>query len=78
VATDPEIVADTMAEFVKHKNDLVSSMHADLLAGNPLELDAINGAVSSRGRSLGVATPVNDFVTACLSLADLRARGRSV
>jgi 2-dehydropantoate 2-reductase len=41
-----------------------SSMFQDLERGRRTEIDAINGAVSGRGRALGVPTPVNDTLTA--------------
>jgi 2-dehydropantoate 2-reductase len=36
-----------------------SSMLSDVLRGMPTEIDAINGAVVSRGESLGIPTPLN-------------------
>jgi 2-dehydropantoate 2-reductase len=41
-------------------------MHTDLMAGRPLELEALNGAVVRAGREAGVATPVNDVIYAML------------
>jgi 2-dehydropantoate 2-reductase len=38
----------------------------DLEKGNRLEIEALNGALSRFGRQVGVATPVNDFIYACL------------
>jgi 2-dehydropantoate 2-reductase len=38
----------------------------DLEKGNRLEIEALNGALSRYGRQVGVATPVNDFIYACL------------
>jgi 2-dehydropantoate 2-reductase len=38
----------------------------DLERGRRLEIDAFNGSVSRMGKALGVPTPVNDFVYACL------------
>jgi 2-dehydropantoate 2-reductase len=67
------IAQTTMAQFQRDKADLVSSMHMDLMAGRPLELANINGAVSVIGKLHSVETPVNDFITACLSLAHQRA-----
>jgi len=43
-----------------------SSMLQDILAGRPTEIEALNGQVSTRGRYLGVETPVNDFLTKLL------------
>jgi 2-dehydropantoate 2-reductase len=63
----------TLLEFEREKTELVSSMYMDLMAGKPLELMGLNGAVSELGRRHGVETPVNDFITACLSVAHNRA-----
>ena len=68
------IVQSHMEHFRSEKDDLVSSMYMDLQAGKRLELSVINGAVSDVGRRAGVPTPLNDFITSCLSLADERAR----
>jgi 2-dehydropantoate 2-reductase len=40
-----------------------SSMLQDVLAGRPIEIEALNGQVAARGRALGVPTPVNDLLT---------------
>ena len=42
--------------------EMTSSMHNDLVQGNPLELHWLSGAVVRFGRELGVATPVNRYV----------------
>ena len=76
VALPSDIVETTKAELQQHKCELVSSMYLDLMAGRPLEVDVINGAVSAIGNRFGVSTPVNDFISACLSLADKRARNK--
>ena len=68
-----DVVQSHMEHFRREKEGLVSSMYMDLLAGNRLELSVINGAVSVAGRRVGVPTPINDFITSCLSLADKRA-----
>jgi len=62
----PDIVADTVRYIEEHLVDLQASMHTDLMAGRPLELDALNGAVVQAGRDAGVATPVNDVIYAML------------
>ena len=68
-----DAVDTTMARLMADKDSLVSSMHADLEAGRPLELANLNGKVSELGRELGVATPVNDMITAFLTPAHNRA-----
>jgi 2-dehydropantoate 2-reductase len=76
-ASGVELAADleesTLQEFEREEAELVSSMYGDLLAGKPLELMGLNGAVSDLGRRYGVATPINDLITACLSVAHQRA-----
>ncbi len=52
-----------------------SSMLQDLERSRPTEIAALNGAVSSYGRELGVATPVNDVITALIRGLE-RRRGR--
>ena len=42
--------------------DMTSSMHHDLEAGNPLELEWLSGAVVRFGRALGIKTPVNQSI----------------
>ena len=76
VNLDSDVVESTMAHFEKVKHGLISSMYADLEAGNPLELDALNGAIARLGNESGIATPINDFITACLTVSDSRGRAR--
>jgi len=40
-----------------------SSMLQDILAGRPTEIEAMNAQVATRGRALGLPTPVNDLLT---------------
>jgi 2-dehydropantoate 2-reductase len=42
------------------------SMLVDLERGKRLEIRALNGAVSRFGKQVGILTPVNDFIYACL------------
>lgn len=65
----PDVVESTMAAFEEAVGRLTSSMFTDLERGNPLEVDVLNGAVARLGKELGVATPVNDLITACLTPA---------
>ena len=44
----------------------LNSLHADRLAGRPMEIDARNGAIVRFGRRHGIATPCNDLVVALL------------
>lgn len=46
-----------------------SSMLQDILAGRPTEIEAMNAQVATRGRALGLPTPVNDLLTLLLRAA---------
>ena len=61
-----DIVPNTVSYIEEHLADLQASMHTDLLAGRPLELEALNGAVVRAGTESGVATPINDVIYAML------------
>ncbi|MEP7027930.1 MAG: 2-dehydropantoate 2-reductase [Candidatus Eisenbacteria bacterium] len=47
-----------------------SSTAQDLARGRRTEIDALNGYVARRGRELGVATPVNQALTALVKLRE--------
>jgi 2-dehydropantoate 2-reductase len=48
--------------------DMTSSMHHDLDAGNPLEVNWLSGGVVQLGKAVGVATPNNRAVCDILAL----------
>ena len=62
----PTIVADTLDYMESAKGAMSASMHADLMAGRPMELEALNGAVVRAGKSSAVPTPINDVIYAAL------------
>ena len=62
----PEIYQTTLAYIENNLADLQASMHTDVMAGRPLELEALNGAVVRAGRAGGVPTPINDVIYAML------------
>ena len=66
VSLRPDMVANTVKYIEDHLPDLQASMHTDLMAGRPLELEALNGAVIRAGADSGVATPINDVIYAML------------
>ncbi len=66
IALDPNIVNDTLAYMESSLEQMHASMHSDIVAGRPLELEALNGAVVRTGREAGVATPINDVIYAML------------
>jgi 2-dehydropantoate 2-reductase len=61
-----DIVTNTVSYIEEHLADLQASMHTDLMAGRPLEIEALNGAVVRAGIEASVATPVNDVIYAML------------
>ncbi|MDE2844806.1 MAG: 2-dehydropantoate 2-reductase [Chloroflexota bacterium] len=63
---DPRIVDNTVEYIEGDLEDMHASMHADIMAGRPLELEALNGAVVRAGRQVGVPTPINDVIYAAL------------
>ena len=63
----PLDVHDTTLAYIEDNlADLQASMHTDVMAGRPLELEALNGAVVRAGRAAGVPTPINDVIYAML------------
>lgn len=74
IAIADDVEREHLDFFDEHSQVLSSSMYLDLINGNPLEVGVLNGAVSAAGREVGIATPVNDFIVACLTPYDRRAR----
>ena len=76
VRFDEGIVDRSMALLHEERKAITSSMYLDMVAGKPLEIGVLNGAVSSSGKEVGIETPINDFVTACLTVVDGRGPNR--
>jgi len=62
---------DALAETVLQRYrsspaDSINSLHADRLAGRPMELDARNGVIVRLGRKHGIPTPANGMAVALL------------
>ncbi len=66
VNLEPDVVASTFDYMDQSRGAMRASMHADLVAGRPLELEALNGAVVRAGQAAGVPTPINDVIYAIL------------
>ena len=66
VDLDSNAVEQALNYFDSELEQLHSSMHADITAGRPLELETLNGAVIRVGREVNVATPINDVIYAML------------
>ena len=63
---DAELSASVVAHYQNAPADSVNSLHADRLAGRPMEIDARNGVIVRLGERHGIATPANRMVTALL------------
>ena len=66
VADTLAYIADTLAYIEGSLSDLQASMHTDLMAGRPLELEALNGAVVRAVQEVQIPTPINDLIYAAL------------
>ncbi|MBK7874467.1 MAG: 2-dehydropantoate 2-reductase [Planctomycetes bacterium] len=70
---EDELVERVLDAYRSGPPDAVNSLHADRLAGRPMEVDARNGAIVRLGRKHGLPTPCNQMVVALLEHAQ-RAR----
>ena len=63
----PDAIHKQTVQYIESNlADLHASMHSDVMRGRPLELEALNGAAARAGRTVGVATPINDVIYAML------------
>ena len=64
-----EAIADEVIEIFRgHPADAVNSLHADKLAGRPMEIDLRNGVVVRLGKRHGIDTPYNAMAVALLKV----------
>ena len=70
-----DIVAGTVEYINRSLEQMHASMHADIVAGRPLELEALNGAVVRAGLSTRTPTPINDLIYAMLKPYEYGAAG---
>ena len=68
-----DLPADLADEVVEHYRKAapgsLNSIHADRIAGRPMEWDARNGVIVRRGQAHGIATPLNRMAAAMLRVA---------
>lgn len=57
---------DVLAAYRRSAPDSINSLHADRLAGRPMEIAARNGAIVRKGQTHGIATPANAMAVALL------------
>lgn len=65
----------TMAKLMTFGPELGTSMYFDRLAGRPLEVEALTGAIVAAGERLGVPTPLNGSLLALLRAVSDAAKG---
>ena len=63
---DDSVVEAVIDAYHSAAPDGVNSLHADRIAGRPLELDARNGVIVRMGRKHGIPTPANSMAVAIL------------
>lgn len=62
-----EVIESTIARArATPEGSVAGSIHADRLAGHPMEIDARNGVIVRLGRKHGIATPMNFMLTTLL------------
>ena len=66
-----DVVKTTMDYITESLENMQASMHTDLMAGRPLELDALNGAVVRAGKLAEIPTPINSLIYAMLKPYEL-------
>lgn len=71
-ATLPDKLADQVVEWTRKAHpQSVNSLHADFMAGRPMELDARNGVIVRLGAKHGIPTPLNQACAALLAASAL-------
>jgi 2-dehydropantoate 2-reductase len=64
---DDALPEQLLAGFRAAPRDGINSLHADRVAGRPMEVDARNGAIVRFGRKRGVPTPRNEMAAILLA-----------
>ncbi|MCR6672350.1 2-dehydropantoate 2-reductase [Devosia ginsengisoli] len=67
-ANIPSSVVETTVANARNSQEgsIAGSIHADRLAGHPMEVDARNGVIVRRGEKHGIATPMNRVLVTLL------------
>jgi 2-dehydropantoate 2-reductase len=63
---DDSLVETVLDGYRKAPPDSVNSLHADRIAGRPMEIDTRNGVIVRLGSKHGIPTPVNQMIVALL------------
>jgi len=65
---DEEMMDRCIEIYRREPRDGLNSLHADRLAGRPMEIDARNGAIVRLGHKHGIATPCNRMAVTLLEI----------
>lgn len=63
---DDSLVESVIDRFRKAPADSINSLHADRLAGRPMEIDTRNGVIVRLGSKHNIPTPVNQIIVTLL------------
>ncbi len=63
---DDSLVESVLDRYRNAPPDSVNSLHADRIAGRPMEIDTRNGVIVRLGGKHGIPTPVNQMIVALL------------
>jgi 2-dehydropantoate 2-reductase len=66
---EDSIPDEIVARIQRSPRDSGNSMHADRVAGRPMEYDARNGVIVRLGRRHGIPAPMNALMVALLEAA---------
>lgn len=66
---DSGIADEVIGIYRNHPADSVNSLHADRLAGRPMEIDLRNGIIVKLGLRHGIPTPYNEMAVELLRIA---------
>ncbi|HET6674334.1 MAG TPA: 2-dehydropantoate 2-reductase [Nitrospiraceae bacterium] len=67
-------MADKVVKWTQEIRDIHTSMYDDWKAGRPTEIDYLNGFIVRQGREFGIPTPVNEALTALITVMTARER----
>ena len=69
--------AQTVATLLTYPPEAGTSMYFDCIAGNPLEVEALTGAIVTAGERHGIAAPINRaLLTLLRAISEAAESGR--
>jgi 2-dehydropantoate 2-reductase len=71
---DDSLVESIVDRYRNSPPDSINSLHADRMAGRPMEIDTRNGVIVRLGNKHGIPAPVNQMIVALLEAAGMQER----